>query len=485
MAGDDGLRRHGDGGDGLLRERFEQHLNETRLFPEPGAAVLGVSGGADSVALLDLLADTAPAIGLRLVVAHADHGIQPGSGAVAESVRRLAGRYGLPFELGELRLGPGTSETAARRARYAWLRDVQQRAGARYLVTAHQSDDQTETVLLRVVRGSAPAGLAGIPERGPAGLVRPLLPFSRAELRSYARERGLSFVDDPANEDPRHLRSWVRQALVPLLRRRLGQRVEGDLRRLGRQAAAERRAWDQALELVPELQLRFGEREFTVARGVLARYDAELAGALLRAAARRVGLALGPKRARRILGLARGSSGRRLELGSRWYAAAQFDRLCVGQSDGRMVGRSVIVCGDRGSASFGAYRVTWSSDVSPERVGRTAWTTWLVGGGEWEVRPPRPGERLAPLGGVGRRPLRRLLMEARVPRSERSGYPVLARGETILWVPGICRSGVDVPRPGTRAVRVDVTVDRESQADGRAAAGADRVRGSGDPASRA
>ena len=467
----------------LLQQRFEKHLREAGLFSEPGEAIVAVSGGADSVALLDLLSWASPAVGLRLVVAHADHGIQTASGAVAESVRCLAERYGLPFELGELALGSGTSETVARRARYAWLREVQERRGARYLVTAHQSDDQAETVLLRVLRGSAPAGLAGIPERGPGGLVRPLLPFSRAELRSYARERELSFTDDPANEDPRHLRSWVRHALVPLLTARLGQQVGADLRRVARQAADDRRAWDQALELVPDLDLRFGRHGFTVARGMLARYDPEVAGALVRAAARRIGLALGPQRARRILGMAQSASGRRLELGEGWSAAVEFDRLCVGRPDSGTVGqssppviRSVVVTADQGSERFGMYRVTWSPGASPEHVERAGWTTWLRGGDEWEIRPPRPGDRLAPLGGVGRRPLRRLLMEARVPRSDRSGYPVLARGETILWVPGICRSGADVPRPGTRAVRVDVTVNRESEADGWTAVRADHLR---------
>src|SRR5437762_3351494 len=352
-----------------LLERLRAHLDRARLFPAPGRAVLAVSGGPDSVALLDLMHSVAPERELALVVAHADHGIRTDSRTVGQAVGDLAQRYGLPFELGELRLGPGATETAARRARYAWLTDVQHRHAARYVVTAHHADDQVETILLRVFKGSGPAGLAGMPARGRGGIVRPLLPFSRADLRAYVAERGLAFHDDPANLDPRHLRSWLRVTLLPQLATRLGGNLRSDVLRLGRAAAVERRAWDRALELVPELRLQCRAAGFDVARAPLSRYDKALSAALLRAAARRVGLVL--------------------------------------------------------------------------------------------------GARLVPVGGVGHRPVRRLLMEARVPRSSRATYPVVARGETILWVPGICRSAADLPRPGTRAVRLHVTECGEPQADGR------------------
>ena len=105
---------------------------------------------------------------------------------------------------------------------------------------------------------------------------------------------------------------------------------------------------------------------------------------------------------------------------------------------------------------------------------RGGWTTWLPAAEGWELRPPRAGDRLVPLGGVGRRPLRRLLMEARVPRGERTGYLVVARGETVLWVPGICRAAAEVPAPGTRAVRLDVIRDGEPE-NGRDGAQADRL----------
>src|SRR5437762_8160671 len=216
-----------------LLSRLRDHLARRRLFAAGGTAVVAVSGGPDSVALLDLVHSLAPELGLALVVAHADHGIQADSSSVGQAVAALASRYGLPFELGELHLGPDATETAARRARYAWLREVQRRRGAPYLVTAHHRDDQVETVVLRALRGSAPAGLAGIARRGRGGLVRPLLPFTRRELVEYATARGLPVHDDPANRDPRHLRSWVRATLLPLLSERLGSTLRGDLLALG------------------------------------------------------------------------------------------------------------------------------------------------------------------------------------------------------------------------------------------------------------
>src|SRR2546425_1038594 len=400
-----------------LLSRLRNHLARARLLGEPGIALVAVSGGADSVALLDLLHTLAPELGLSLVVAHVDHGIRSDSGTVARAVGELAERYELSFEIGELSLGPDATETIARRARYAWLGDVQRRHGARYLVTAHHRDDQVETILLRLLKGSAPAGLAGIPARGRGGLVRPLLPFAKARLVAHVAERGLAVHDDPANRDPRHLRSWVRTALLPLVAQRLGARASDDVLRAGRAAARERRAWDGVLDHLPDLGLRVEPHRIEVARGGLARYDDVLSAALLRAAARRTGLVLGVRRARQLVGLARPPAGRRLPLGDGWMAEVAFDRLRVTRAV-RDAAVEVVPTGERGSAVFGEFRVAWTPDPAPARLPRADWTTWIAGA-NWEGRPPRPGGRLVPLGGVGRRPRRRRVMEARVPRSDR------------------------------------------------------------------
>jgi tRNA(Ile)-lysidine synthase len=449
-----------------LLQRFRVHVLEAGLFPEPGTALVAVSGGPDSVALLDLLHTVAEELRLSLVVAHADHGIAAASSAVAEAVDALAARYAVPCERAALALGPDTTETVARRARYAWLREVRRRVGARYVVLGHHRDDQLETILMRVLKGSGPAGLAAMAPVGRGGLVRPLLPFSKAELAQHARARDLATHDDPANHDARHVRSWLRTTLVPLLVERLGAGVKADLLQAGHAAAFERRAWDELLEQLPDLRLRRVRRGCEVARDGLARYDDAVSVTLVRATARRVGLVLGIRAARQVVALARRPSGRRLTLGrGGWIAEVAFDRLRLIRPRAATPDHPVAVA--QGHTVFGDFQVAWAPEAAPARVPRTEWTTWLAGA-NWEVRSPRPGDRVVPLGGVGRRPLRRLFMDARVPRTDRASYPVVARGTTILWVPGVCRSATDLPQPGTPAVRVDVTKRSEPQTDRRA-----------------
>ncbi|HEY6224842.1 MAG TPA: tRNA lysidine(34) synthetase TilS, partial [Gemmatimonadales bacterium] len=256
-----------------LAARFHHSLDRRRLLAGPGTALVAVSGGADSVALLDLLAGVAGERRLQLIVAHVDHGIQEGSGRVAAQVGALARRYGLPCEVVTLELGSGASETVARSARYAWFEATRKRLRADWIVTAHHQDDQVETVLLRALRGSAPAGLAGMASRTRSGVIRPLLGFTHAELVAYARERGLEYHEDPANQDPRHLRSWLRSDLLPVLEGRLGSRLRRDLLRLGKAAAVDRRAWDAVLNSLPGLDLRSDASGFDVARRTLRGYD--------------------------------------------------------------------------------------------------------------------------------------------------------------------------------------------------------------------
>jgi tRNA(Ile)-lysidine synthase len=440
-----------------LVERFLRHVVAHRLFPAAGRVVLAVSGGPDSLALLDLVARVGPRLGLEPVVAHADHGIQPGSGDVARHVEELVKtRYALPVVVSGLALGPATGETRAREARYRFLREVQASREARYLVTAHHADDQVETILMRLLRGTAPAGLAGIRARGPHGLVRPLLPFGREELRTHVLALGLEPADDPANRDPRHLRSWVRKELLPSVVSHLGEAGRLAFLEVASHARAELRAWDAAVDRLPGLGASTSPGRFDVAREVLGSYDKWLGERVLRAVAARAGLVLAPRAAARLAQFARvASSGRRLELPGGLSAEAAFGRLVVCRP--APLPQTLALAGRRGRGVFGGFTVAWTTEPAPPRLERTGWTTWLAPGAA-QVRAVHAGDRVVPLGGVGRRAVSRLLMEAKVPRGERSRYPVVVADGAVAWVPGVCRGARAVPPAGTEATRVDVTV---------------------------
>lgn len=435
-----------------LQERFDRHLASLGL--PPGAALVAVSGGPDSLALLDLLTHSPAAGGLALQVAHIDHGIHPDSAGVAESVRAAAAGYHLPAHVVRLELGPDATETRAREARYAALFRLASGQGARLILTGHHQDDQVETILMRLLKGSGPAGLAGMATRR-GRVVRPLLPFRRDELAGFLHEKGVSGWEDPANLSPRHLRSWIRNALLPILKEAMPD-VDRRLLSVGRQAAANRAAWDALLEQILGLGLLREPGGVSVAATPLLGYDSGVLRALLGALGRRAGSVVGPARAARIERLlVGGRSGAVAELGAGWSAELTFGRLRLFRGSGHpMPWEPRALEGPSGTVPAGRWTLRWRREPAPERLQRNQPSTWLEEG-SYLVRPWRPGDVLRPLGGPGRRLVVRCMQDVKIARSERAAWPVLESEGTIVWVPGVCRSAYRVPACGAAAMRID------------------------------
>lgn len=432
-----------------FEDAFARHLAALRLGP--GAGLVAVSGGPDSLALLHLLARNRAAHALTLRVLHVDHGIHAESAAVADRVAALAAGLGLPCEVERLHLGPGASETTAREGRYRWLLDALERDGPGVLLTAHHRDDQVETVLMRFLRGSGPAGLSGMVANDPR-VVRPLLPFTRAEVRAWLVEQGIAAWDDPANRDPVHLRSWLRHEVVPRLRQRLPD-LDARILRVARQAAEDRGAWDALLEALP-LAVRCEAEGISVDSEVLRAYDSRLGSALVRALGRRVGLSLGPRRADRVLALARrGRSGSRGDLGQGWSACLDFGRLALVRA-APVVPAEAMIEGSSGAVEVGPWTLRWRGEAAPARQERATGTAWVLPG-RYGIRTWRPGDLVRPLGGVGRRLVVRCMQDRQVPRRERAGWPVLTHEGAVVWVPGVCRADLQVPADGVEALRID------------------------------
>ncbi len=415
--------------------------------------LVAVSGGPDSLALLHLLHQTRGIHRMELVVAHADHGIHPESAGVARRVAAAATDLGLPVVVGRLELGAGTSETSAREARHAWLLQARRSAHADAIVLAHHADDQVETVLLRVLAGSGLAGLSGMLPRQEM-LLRPLLEFRKAELVSWLASKGIPSWEDPANLDPVHGRSWVRTALLPMLSER-EPAAPDRLLRLARHAAVDRAAWEAALDTLPGLDPQQSAGRLSLSALPLATYDAALANTLLRAAARRIGCVLGPRRAERLLEMIHGGrSGAVVELGGEWRAELCFGRVCFH----RIVGppAPLQLRGGQGRAQWGPWSISWRRAQAPPVVRRDGWVGWFIGG-EVTVRAPVAGDRLLPLGGTGRRAVSRLLQEARIERSRRASWPIVELEGNIVWVGGICRGAGARPGEGDDALVIEVS----------------------------
>ena len=179
---------------------------------QPGKYIVAVSGGVDSMALLDMLRQKPE---LDLVVAHFDHGIRDDSAADRQLVEETAKSYGLPYSFSEGKLGKTTSEATAREARYAFLRRLKEEHQADAIVTAHHQDDMLETAVINLLRGTGRKGLSSL--RSGDEIKRPLLHISKKQLRHYAEEHNLSWREDSTNQDESYLRNYVRLRLLPKL----------------------------------------------------------------------------------------------------------------------------------------------------------------------------------------------------------------------------------------------------------------------------
>ena len=237
-----------------LFDRVESFIR-TRALCRPGDRVLvACSGGRDSTALLDILRALGPRLGIELGVAHVDHRQRPGSAAFAGPLRRRCRRWSLRFHalaLDATRVPPGASEARMREERFAALERTAIDQGYQRVALGHTRDDQVETVLMRILRGTGTSGLSGIPPRREELYIRPLLACDGAELGAYLAVRRLRFVEDPSNRDRGFLRNRIRHDILPLLRVKANPAVDQALLRLSRAASRDNDLLDRMTASLP------------------------------------------------------------------------------------------------------------------------------------------------------------------------------------------------------------------------------------------
>ncbi|MCI0624303.1 MAG: tRNA lysidine(34) synthetase TilS [Acidobacteria bacterium] len=482
-----------------LAQQVWQTITRDGLLRAGDRVAVAVSGGADSVGLLFLLEEIASKLGIRLLVCHFNHQLRgAASDADEEFVAGLAVSLGRDFLIasenvaGRAEQEGWNLEDAARRLRYGFFSRLVKEDRADRVAVAHSADDQAETVLAHLLRGTGPTGLGGIyPQL--ACVVRPLLGVRRRELREYLQARGQDWREDLSNLDHSRLRARIRHRLLPVLESEFHPAIVENLGRLAELAREEGQFWSQLLEdrvgalvertpaglsiraadlLEPfQVETSGGFRvvdcpQLAITRRLIRRLLREVRGAQQQFAFRHI---------EQVIHLAHSSqSGRCLELPGGVIVERVLDNLVFSRPEIRWssAGRREtegFVGTYQYEVELGAGEVTCVSVPEISRRFRLKVVDWPLSASDTKasvsaatldadrVRLPlvlrnwRPGDCYRPVGGRRVRKVNRLLLEGRVAVRERAGWPVLMSGSSLVWVRGLPVAAEFAPQEGTRA----------------------------------
>jgi tRNA(Ile)-lysidine synthase len=433
--------------------------------------VAAVSGGPDSMALLHLLRTMTEEEPFQIVVAHVNHQFRGAeSDAEAELVGRVAKEWGLPFETAALDLPNYIANTgmnaqsAAREKRYLFLKQVAKKYSSSYLLTGHHADDQAETVLMRLIRGTGPGGLAGIPMRRKEEdleLIRPLLRITKGELLDYCKRNEVPYAVDSSNVDRHYFRNEIRLDLIPMLEKH-NPKLKASLVRLADMAAAdddymEAQTFDAFKEgVTPSGEgFRLERRRFRDLHVALQRRLIKL---ILNCSSNPRQM-LDFKHIEEILEAL--SQERpavtRLDIGEGWVMKREYEEVYIGPSLPESINFGYIVeqmMREVEIAETGDMVRIERLEVPDPSLPANREEAYFDEGQlmfPLRIRSRLPGDLMHPYGLNGTKKVQDMFVDAKVPRSRRNSLPLLVNGDgQVLWIPGIRRSRYALVTADTR-----------------------------------
>jgi len=433
-------------------KKVKETISRHEMIDPGDMVIVAVSGGPDSSCLLDILHELEDELDIQLVVTHYDHGLRQGEDdAETDFVRRLASSMNLPFETEKASIliegNTSSMEEKARDARYEFLERVRDKHHAQKIAVGHNLNDQAETVLMRLLRGSGPSGLAGIPPCRDNLIIRPLIAIKREEIESYLKARELSYVMDSSNLETRYLRNKIRLKLLPLLLEDQPRLVEhlGQLAFILREDNnyLEREA-EKWVEKEAELRNN-GDIFITVSS--FTKLPTPVRNRVIRNIFMKVGkslreldqghiqsvyeLTLG-KKPQGLLNLPNGLTVKRVYDRLAFTLAAdqkprEFYYLLKGPGTYHLeeIGRSISLLEVEGDVDF-----TWGKSEQTAYMDADKLHYPLV------VRNFKPGDRFVPLGMSGHRKIKDFFIDLKIPSNQRASIPILTSQDTPVWICG-------------------------------------------------
>lgn len=461
-----------------LAVRFAAEASALGWLKRDVAVLAAVSGGPDSMALLHLLKTAAVKTPMRIVVAHANHGFRGAeSDAEEQLVRGVAREWALPCETAALNVPAYIEETgmnaqsAAREKRYAFLREAAAKHGCAYVMLGHHADDQAETVLMRIIRGTGPSGLSGISQQRKEDqmeLIRPLLRITKGELLAYCKRNSVPYAMDSSNVDRHYFRNAVRLDVMPMLET-FNPRLKESLVRLAELAAAD----DAYMEAETLRAFRLGVR----ADGAGYRVDRHGFQGLHVALQRRLVkliLSCSESLERQFdyrlvedivsAAAAEMPAAARMELGGGWELVTEYEEVYIGPARPTPASFSYVVEADTTAVfveetgdRLAIERLAGAqADIADRAIEACFDDDELVY--PLRIRSRTPGDLMEPHGLNGSKKVQDMFVDAKVPRYRRDLTPLLVDREgRILWIPGLRRSRHALIGAGTkRTLRISL-----------------------------
>ncbi|MDD4903124.1 MAG: tRNA lysidine(34) synthetase TilS [Candidatus Bipolaricaulis sp.] len=458
----------------MMERRVRETIERYGMIPRGSRVLAAVSGGLDSVTLVSILHRLAEELGFSIVVAHLDHALRSGSAADAAFVVDLGGRMGLPVVAERIDVGALAQserigiEEAAREARHDFLDRAAREAAAERVALGHTADDQAETILFRLARGTGLEGLRGMDAMS-GKLIRPLLHVTRADVRRYAEAQGLSWREDPSNVDLRFSRNRIRQHVLPELRT-INPEAAGALQRTGRLAGEALDALGYLVSsLWPALGASVEPGRVEWSRDAFTRLPESVQAFVLREAIRRArgtlrGIARAHIVAARLL-IAQPAATAALDLPQARVAVSGDRVLLRGEVPAAEPASSWSTALSLGRTVLPELRLT--IELSVESLARRGEVPEADEGTELAdadrvafpltLRTRQEGDRFAPLGMGHDIRLKDFFINQRIPRAARDRLPLLCDQEKVIWVVGVRLSErVKVNRSTTRVLRMRV-----------------------------